>query len=101
MRNQMNQSTYPSEEAMRNTRLARGLRAVAATLIIGGIVIAALDDGVSSSRVMPGDVPIGQTDSTGTAAPLVRPAAGAPTSRPADVDDPALGRLDRAMEQHG
>lgn len=101
MRNQTNRSNYPTEEEMRNTRLARGLRAVAATVIIGGIVIAAFDSGLSSSRVTPGDAPIGQAGATGTAAQLGSPAADAPTSRPADVDDPGLGRLDRAMEQHG
>jgi hypothetical protein len=101
MRHQVNQSTYPSEEAMRNARLARGLRAVAATVIVGGIVIAAFDSGLPSSRVAPGDGPIGPAGASGTAAPIVSPAADAPTSPPAVVDDPALGRLDRAMEQHG
>lgn len=101
MRSQTKRSNYPSEEEMRNTRLERGLRAVAATVIVGGIVIAGLDGGLSSSRVAPGVAPIGQVGATGTAAPLVSPAADAPTSRPSDADDPALGRLDRAMEQHG
>ena len=101
MRNQTNRSNYPSEEEMRNTRLARGLRAVAATVIVGGIVIAAFDSGLSSSRGSPGDAPIGQAGATGTAGPLGSPAPDAPTSRPSDADDPALGRLDRAMEQHG
>jgi len=101
MRNQTNRSNYSSEEEMRNTRLARGLRAVAATVVVGGIVIAAFDSGLSSSGVTPGDAPVGQAGATGTAAPLISPAADAPTSRPAVVDDPELGRLDRAMEPHG
>jgi hypothetical protein len=101
MSNPTNRNSYPSEEEMRNTRLARGLRAVAATVIVGGIVIAAFDNGLSSSRVAPGDGPIGQAGANDAAAPLVSPAADAPTSPPAVEDDPALGRLDRAMEQHG
>ena len=101
MYSSMSQSTHPSEEAMRNTRLALGLRALAATVIVGGIVIAALDNGVPSNRAMPGGAPIGQVDLYGTAAPLVTPATEAPASRATGAEDPALGRIDKAMEQQG
>ncbi len=101
MRNRTNRSNDASEEEMRNTRLARGLRALAATVIVGGIVIAAFENGLSSSRVAPGGGPIGRAGATDTAAPLVSPAPDAPTAPPAIVDDPSLSRLDRAMEQHG
>lgn len=101
MRNRTSRSNDPSEEEMRNTRLARGLRALAATVIVGGILIAALDNGMSSSRVAPGDGPIERAGATDTAAPLDSPVADAPTAPPAIVDDPSLSRLDRAMEQHG
>jgi hypothetical protein len=89
----------PSEDDIRNARLARGLRAVAATVIVGGIVIAALDTTAPVPRNAPRDS-IDQVDSTASGVPLVSPAADV-APRISGQEDPALQRVDKAMEQHG
>ena len=43
MRSHSGSGSYESEQAMRNVWLVRGLRAVAAALVVGGIVLAAFD----------------------------------------------------------
>lgn len=98
MSNHYDSSMHPSEDALQNTRLARGLRAIAATLIVGGIVIAALETGEPGSRAI-GNVPSGAVQPDG-AAPLA-PTLVSPAARPAGSPDPMLERLDHGMEQHG
>ncbi|HSQ10879.1 MAG TPA: hypothetical protein VLN25_09745 [Burkholderiaceae bacterium] len=77
-------------------RLARGLRAVAATVIIGGIAIAALDTTPTTELEISRDA---------IADPAGSPAIGAPLS--ADPSAPAsrelespLERIERSMEHH-
>jgi hypothetical protein len=102
MRNRMYQGTHPSEEAMRNTRLARGLRAVAATLIVGGIVIAAFDTAPTAGRSTPQGTGVDPVESDATGVPLVNPTRESPVSAPAAQDDDrALGRVEKSMESHG
>lgn len=91
MRKLMNPGTYPAEEEIRNARLARGLRALAATLIVGGIVIAALDNGIPSSRAKRGEAPVGQFNSDGRVAPRVGPAADVPAARTPDTREGGNG----------
>jgi hypothetical protein len=100
MSNDYGSSTQGPEDTIQSTRLARGLRAVAATLIVGGIVIAALETGEPVSRSVPGDTPFSQIRS-GAATGEATPTAVSPTTPPSLGADPMLERLDRAMEQHG
>lgn len=82
-----------NDEELRNARMARGLRAVALSLVIGGIVLAALDT-THAPRGEQRDAADAIVD-TATGVPLV-----SPTSRPAG-DEPALRQVDHAMEGHG
>lgn len=68
-----------TDEEMRTVRLARGLRAVAATVIIGGIVIAAVDTVPTIER---------STSRDDTADPALREIELAPE------------RIERSMEHH-
>lgn len=99
MRSKIEGSVHPSEDVIRNAQLACGLRALAATLIVGGIVIAALQTEGSSSGAMPIETPSGQVDPN-RAAGGVTP-TGVPPARQGTRVEPALERLDRAMEQQG
>lgn len=72
MRSHSGSGSYESEEAMRNVWLARGLRAVAAALVVGGIVLAAFDGDVPPLRVSPFEAPTGQR-APGTTAPNATP----------------------------
>jgi len=86
----------PTDEEMRNLRLARGLRAVAATLVIGGIVLAALDTSheAHSGRRDAADAIV----DTATGVPLMGPTDTSPAT---GREDPALRQIDHAMENHG
>jgi hypothetical protein len=99
MTNRIDSSPLRSEEEIRNARLARGLRAVAATVIVGGIVIAALETQAPQSHPVPSAGLVEENASGLPAVPAELPAA-APAAAPAETD-PALRRLDRAMEHHG
>ena len=82
-----------TDEEMRTVRLARGLRAVAATMIVGGIVIAALERSDTEREVR----------DAGDAGSL-RSVAAASTQRcrPGIAgDEPALERIERSMEHPG
>ena len=50
MQADFNRMSVRTDEEMRTARLARGLRAVAVTMIVGGIVIAALDTDPTTER---------------------------------------------------
>ena len=84
-----------TDEEMRTMRLARGLRAVAATVIVGGIVIAALRHGsdggardVARCHRRPGRSPLASAQAHRVG----------PASREIE---PALERIERSMEHHG
>lgn len=95
MHHDVRQAGQFNEEAMRNVRLARGLRAVAATLVVGGIVLAAVD-----MRDAPRSAPreaIEPASEYATGMPRVSPEA-LPAPR---ADEPLLRQIDHAMEMHG
>ena len=50
MQADFNRMSVRTDEEMRTARLARGLRALAVTMIVGGIVIAALDTDPTTER---------------------------------------------------
>jgi hypothetical protein len=50
MQADFNRMSVRTDEELRTARLARGLRVVAATMIVGGIVIAALDTEPTTER---------------------------------------------------
>jgi hypothetical protein len=91
-----------SEDEMRTVRLARGLRAVAASVIVGGIVIAAFEADPtavdSTSRGAGGDA----EENFATGVPPVSPTQASPLSAPASREiEPVLERIERSMEHHG
>jgi len=96
MRSHSSSGSYESEQAMRYVWLARGLRAVAAALVVGGIVLAAFDGDVPSLRISPFEAPTGQR-APGTTAPNATP----PASGAAGAAESDLNRVDRAMEYQG
>lgn len=77
MQADFNRISIRTDEETRTVRLARGLRAVAATVIIGGIVIAAVDTVPTMER---------STSRDDTADPASREL------------EPALERIERSME---
>ena len=97
MRNQIGKSGAPTEDEAKYLRLARGMRAVAATLIVGGIVIAAIT-APSASLSSPDDV-VGPADSQATGLPLVNPATDSILAP--GQQDPALKRVDGVTDPYG
>lgn len=98
MRNQFGKFGDMTEDEARYLRLARGMRAVAATLIVGGIVIAAIDMAPSASLSSPDDA-VGPADSQATGLPLVNPATDSILAP--GQEDPALKRVDGATDPYG
>lgn len=96
MRNQSRKFGDMTEDEARYLRLARGMRAVAATLIVGGIVIAAIT-APSASLSSPDDA-VGPADSQATGLPLVNPATDSILAP--DHDDPALKRVDGVTDPY-
>lgn len=104
MRNDFAGIAGPQEEDLRNVRLARGLRAVAAAVIIGGIAVIMAD----SIEPAAGD-PSGQAmqfamEPFAIPLPELTPDAALPlpaAPRAPREADASLGRLDHAVDQHG
>lgn len=92
MKADLNRMSLRTEEEMRNARLARGLRAVAATVIIGGIVIAAFETTVPERPTSPTALPVLGTSTSSEPTGVMTPPS---------VSEPLLDRIDRTMEQHG
>lgn len=92
MQADFNRMSLRSDEEMRNARLARGLRAVAATVIIGGIVIAAVETTAPERPASPAALPVLGTGTASDPAGVKVPPSGS---------EPLLDRIDRTMEQHG
>ena len=93
-------STTPNwiDDDLRLKRMAHGTRAVAAAVIVGGIVIAAIESAPTSNRFHALDATSAATEiSTGESA------AGAAASAvpEAQESDPALQRVDQAVEHRG
>jgi hypothetical protein len=86
-----------ADEDLRMVRLARGLRAVAATVIVGGIVIAAFDTAPPTERSTSRDATADPAGNSAISAPLVSPEPSTPASR---KSEPALDRIERSMEHH-
>jgi hypothetical protein len=90
--------TTPDE--LRTLRLARGLRAVAASVIIGGIVIAALDTAPRPAQFVPHEV-TPEMDSGATAVPLPSGPSEAVPGNADSASEPVLQGANAAMEPHG
>ncbi len=91
-----------TDEEMRAVRLARGLRAVAASVIIGGIVIAAFEADPTAERSTSRGAGVVAAEDSATGVPLASPTQVAPVSVPASREiEPALERIERSMEHHG
>lgn len=91
----------PSEEEMRNVRLARGLRAVAASVIVGGLVLVAIETMLPAGRSVAINAP--EIQAPARSLPLVTPAAARPDAAPApgDITDPLLRRIEEGVVHHG
>jgi hypothetical protein len=92
MQADLNRMSLRTQEEVRNARLARGLRAVAATVIIGGIVMAAFETTVPERPASPAVLPVLGTSTTSDPAGITVPSSDR---------EPLLDRIDRTMEQHG
>ena len=97
MRNQSRKSRDMTDDEAKYLRLARGMRAVAATLIVGGIVIAAIM--APSASLSSPDGAVGPVDSQATGLPLVNPATDSIQAPGQEV--PALKRVDGATDPYG
>lgn len=97
MHHDFRRAQLPSDDEIRNIRLARGLRAVAATMVVGGIVLAAFDS-PHAPRSVPRDASEAVVDYA-TGIPLVSPASDITPA--GSADDPALRQVDHGMENHG
>lgn len=89
-----------SEEEARNTRLARSLRAVVASVIVGGIAVIIVETMLPASRSVAVNAPA--ISAPARNAPLVTPAATLPDAAPAPRDaDPQLRRMEEGVIHHG
>ena len=105
MRFHMNKSLPPTDDEIRYVRLARSLRAVAAALVVCGLVIAMFEASTPAQRVRPTD----NQPEDARAYALVEPHAAMATATPADASlvaaardlDPGYPHLDRGNEHRG
>jgi len=88
-----------SEEEMRNVRLARGLRAVAASVIVGGLLVIAVETMLPAGRSVAVNAPAMQIPEHSL--PLVAPAAQPGAAPATDTADPLLRRLEEGVIHHG
>ena len=98
MRSKLSTTPNWSDDDLRLKRVAHGTRAVAAAVIVGGIVIAAIESAPTSNRFHALDATSAATEfSTGESA------TGAAASAVPEVQetDPALQRVDQAVEHRG
>lgn len=87
-----------ADEDLRMARLARGLRAVAATVIVGGIVIAAFDTAPPTERLTSRDAIAEPAGDSATGVPRISPERSAPSSREIEPD---LERIEQSTEHQG
>jgi len=94
-----------SDDENRYLRLARGMRAIAGTLVVGGIVVATFETAPPAQRVRPTDA----TPEEARAYAVVEPHAAMATAAPAAQAvvaaardaEAASARLDRDKEHRG
>lgn len=95
----------PSDDEIRYVRLARGMRAIAATFIVGGVVVTMFETAPLAPRARPTDATPEDARAYAIAEPHAAMAAAAPAAH-ADVaaardSDPALARHDPGRARHG
>lgn len=97
MNSQQSEIYLRSEEEARNTRLVYGLRAVAVSVVVGGLVIAVAESMMpAGARAV---APVVHTPASGTSfVPAATPDA-APAAR--EADDPMLNRHEEGVVHHG
>lgn len=98
MQTSIGRTSQQVDEDLRIVRLARGLRAVAATVIVGGIVIAAFDTVPTTERLTSHDAIADPAENAALSVPRSRPALSGPESREVE---PAVERIERSMEHPG
>ncbi len=105
MRVHLSKFQPPTDDEIRYVRLARGLRAIAAALVVGGIVVAAFETAPPAQRVRPTDVTPEDARAYAVVephAPMATAAPAAPAAVAAARDTtPASARLDRDKEHRG
>ncbi len=105
MRADLSKFQPQSDDEIRYVRLARGMRAIAAALVVGGIVVATFETAPPPQRVRPTDA----TPEDARAYAVVEPHAAMATAAPAAQavvaaardTDPAHTRLDRGKDLRG
>lgn len=98
MNSQQSEIALRSEEEARNARLAYGLRAVAVSVVVGGLAIAVAESMMPA--IDHGAAPIMQAPARGIPlAPGATPPDAAPAAR--EADDPMLNRHEEGVVHHG
>jgi hypothetical protein len=105
MRAHLSKFQPQSDDEIRYVRLARGMRAIAAALVVGGIVVATFEAAPPPQRVRPTNA----TPEDARAYAVVEPHAAMATAAPAAQavvsaardTDPAHARLDRGKDLRG
>lgn len=93
-----------SDDEIRYVRLARGMRAIAAALVVGGIVIAIFEAAPPAQRARPTDAAPEEARAYAFVEPYASMAIAAPAGQAvvaARNVDPAQARLDRGNGQRG
>ena len=106
MRVHLSKFQPPTDDEIRYVRLARGLRAIAAALVVGGIVVATFETAAPpTQRVRPSDGTPQDARAYAVVEPHVAMATAAPAAQAvvaaARNADPASARLERDKEQRG
>ena len=105
MRVDLSKPQLPSDDEIRHVRLARGMRAVAASLVVGGIVVATFETAPPTQRVRPTnatpeDARVYAVFEPHAAMATAAPAAQAVVAAARDTD-PAHARLGRGKDLRG
>lgn len=104
MRVDFSQFQSPSDDEIRYVRLARGMRAIAATFIVGGIVVAMFETAPPAPRARPTDATPEDARAYAFVEPHEAMAIAAPAARAVAATrdtDSAQTRLDRGKDHRG
>lgn len=104
MRVDLRRSRPSSDDEIRYVRLARGMRAIAAALVVGGIVIAIFEAAPPAQRARPTDTAPEDARAYAFVEPYAAMAIAAPAGQAvvtARNVDPAQARLDRGNGHRG
>ena len=95
-----NEIALLSEESMRNRRLVRGLQAVVASVIVGGLGVVAVETMLPPGRSVTANAPAAPAPARSV--PLAAPAGARTDAAPAPAaGEPLLQRIEHSVTDHG